>query len=102
MQGKETELGQKKFDLEKQLEVAEAETLTVRSDLKLALKRVEDLQAAIAGEIDSDNSDDNSSQLGFSLNHQPLWLSSRIAIYGAQNVISKVVTFVTTFLKLSG
>jgi len=59
-QGKETELGQKKFDLEKQLEVAEAETLTVRSDLKLALKRVEDLQAAIAGEIDSDNSDDNS------------------------------------------
>ena len=60
MQGKETELGQKKFDLEKQLEVAEAETLTVRSDLKLALKRVEDLQAAIAGEIDSDNSDDNS------------------------------------------
>ena len=53
-------MGQKKFDLEKQLEVAEAETLTVRSDLKLALKRVEDLQAAIAGEIDSDNSDDNS------------------------------------------
>ena len=34
--------------------------MTVRSDLKLALKRIEDLQAAIAGEIDSDNSDDNS------------------------------------------
>jgi len=60
IQGKETELSQKKFDLEKQLEVAESETLTVKSDLKLALKRIEDLQAAIAGEIDSDNSDDNS------------------------------------------
>jgi len=32
----------------------------VRSDLKLALKRIEDLQAALAGEMDSDNSDDNS------------------------------------------
>jgi len=60
IQGKETELSHKKFDLEKQLEVAEAETLTVRSDLKLAMKRIEDLQAAIAGELDSDNSDDNS------------------------------------------
>ena len=32
----------------------------MRSDLKLALKRIEDLQAALAGEMDSDNSDDNS------------------------------------------
>jgi len=64
IQGKETELCQKKFDLEKQLEVAEAETLTVRSDLKLALKRIEDLQAAIQGDIDTDNSDDNSDSDG--------------------------------------
>ena len=42
------------------VQVAEAETLTVRSDLKLALKRIEDLQAALAGEMDSDNSDENS------------------------------------------
>merc|ERR1711970_1248539 len=60
IQGKETELSQKKGDLEKQLEVAESETLTVKSDLKLALKRIEDLQAAIAGEIDSAESEDNS------------------------------------------
>merc|ERR1719318_1908664 len=45
IQGKETELSQKKGDLEKQLEVAEVETMTVKSDLKLAMKRIEDLQA---------------------------------------------------------
>ena len=33
---------------------AEAETVTARNDLKLALKRVEDLQQAINGELDSD------------------------------------------------
>jgi len=34
--------------------LAEAETVTARNDLKLALKRVEDLQQAINGELDSD------------------------------------------------
>ena len=33
---------------------AEAETVTARNDLKLALKRVEDLQQAINGELDSE------------------------------------------------
>jgi len=60
MGGKEMEVTQKKVDLEKQLEVAEAETASVRTDLKTALKRVEDLQSAINGEIDSDNSDGDS------------------------------------------
>merc|ERR1712200_96782 len=60
LQVKETELSQKKFDLEKQLEVSEAETLTVKSDLKLAQKRIEDLSAALAGELDSAESEDNS------------------------------------------
>jgi len=46
--------------LEKQLEVAEAETMAVKGELKTALKRVEDLQNAISGEIDSDNSDGDS------------------------------------------
>merc|ERR1711962_1029890 len=53
LRGKEMEVTQKKVDLEKQLEVAEAETSSVRTDLKTALKRVEDLQSAINGEIDS-------------------------------------------------
>eukprot|EP00088_Acartia_fossae_P001819 TRINITY_DN10714_c0_g1_i11.p1 TRINITY_DN10714_c0_g1~~TRINITY_DN10714_c0_g1_i11.p1 ORF type:complete len:874 (-),score=289.41 TRINITY_DN10714_c0_g1_i11:179-2485(-) len=60
LQVKETELSQKKFDLEKQLEVSEAETLTVKSDLKLAQKRIEDLSTALAGELDSAESEDNS------------------------------------------
>ena len=58
LQGKEVEMAHKKSDLEKQLEVAEAETSTVRSDLKTALKRIEDLQVAISGEIDSDSISD--------------------------------------------
>jgi len=61
LQGKEVEMAHKKSDLEKQLEVSEAETLTVRNDLKTALKRIEDLQVAISGEIDSDTISDQDS-----------------------------------------
>merc|ERR1712136_328313 len=53
-QQKETEVNAKKNEFEKKLELAEAETVTARNDLKLALKRVEDLQQAINGELDSD------------------------------------------------
>ena len=74
MQGREMEASHRKSDLEKQLELAEAETLTglyctainrislsplaVRGELKTALKRVEDLQVAISGDIDSDSYSD--------------------------------------------
>jgi len=61
LQGKEVEMVHKKSDLEKQLEVAEAETLTVRNELKTAQKRIEDLQVAISGEIDSDTISDQDS-----------------------------------------
>ena len=54
VQSRELELTHKKSDLEKQLQLSEAETLTVKNDLKLALRRIDDLQAAIGGEIDSD------------------------------------------------
>merc|ERR1712128_363571 len=57
LQGKEAELSHKKSDLEKQLEVAEAETVSVRNQLKVAEKRIIDLQAAIHGAIDSDKED---------------------------------------------
>merc|ERR1719370_1196764 len=60
VRGKESEVNHKKSDLEKQLEVAEAETVAVRGELKTALKRVEDLQSAISGELDSENSDGDS------------------------------------------
>jgi len=54
VQSREIELTHKKSDLEKQLQLSEAETLTLKNDLKLALRRIDDLQAAIGGEIDSD------------------------------------------------
>jgi myosin-18 len=49
---------QRKSDVEKQLEVAEVEASTVRTDLKLAMKRIEDLQSAITGELDSESYSD--------------------------------------------
>ena len=49
---------QKKNDMEKQLEVAEVEAATVKNDLKLAMKRIEDLQTAITGELDSESYSD--------------------------------------------
>merc|ERR1739848_911948 len=63
LQQKEIEVNSKKNEFEKLLELAEAETVTARNDLKLALKRIEDLQTAINGELDSDsdlNSDGDS------------------------------------------
>merc|ERR1712128_236363 len=72
VQGKETELSQKKGDLEKQLEVAEVETMTVKSDLKLAMKRIEDLQVAISGEIDSESYSDHGSESSDDEIHQTL------------------------------
>lgn len=54
LQGREVEWNQKRLDLEKQLELVESETVAVRSDLKLASRRVEDLQAAIQGDMDSE------------------------------------------------
>lgn len=61
LQVKEAEVSHKKADLDKQLEMAETETATVRNELKVANKRIEDLQAAISGEIDSDNNSDQDS-----------------------------------------
>lgn len=55
LQQKETEVNAKKNEFEKLLELAEAETVTAKNDLKLALKRIEDLQTAINGELDSES-----------------------------------------------
>lgn len=54
---KETETIQKRKELEKKYEALESETVTLRTDLKLALKRIADLQVAIQGELDDSNSD---------------------------------------------
>ena len=58
VQSRELELSHKKSDLEKQLEVSEAETLTIKNELKIALRRIEDLQNAIGGEMDSEAGSD--------------------------------------------
>ena len=64
LQGKDSEYTQKKLDFEKQLELAEAETIAVRNELKIAQRRIEDLQVAIQGDMDtsmgeSDEDDDD-------------------------------------------
>jgi len=63
LQGKDSEYVQKKLDFEKQLELSEAETIAVRNELKIAQRRIEDLQVAIQGDMDtsvgdSDEDDD--------------------------------------------
>ncbi|KYB27001.1 Unconventional myosin-XVIIIa-like Protein [Tribolium castaneum] len=59
---KEAEVVQKKKELEKRYEALEVETTTARTDLKLALKRIEDLQAAIQGELDNSTSENSDSE----------------------------------------
>lgn len=52
---KESEAMQKRKELEKRYEAAEAEAASARADLRVALKRIEDLQSAIQGELEDDS-----------------------------------------------
>lgn len=52
---KESESILKRKELEKRYEAAESEAATARADLRLALKRIEDLQSAIQGELEEDS-----------------------------------------------
>uniref|UniRef100_A0A336KMA4 CSON012468 protein n=1 Tax=Culicoides sonorensis TaxID=179676 RepID=A0A336KMA4_CULSO len=65
---RETEVMMKRKELEKRLETAEAEAATARSDLRLALQRITDLQQAMEedgspSESESESSDDSLSDL---------------------------------------
>ncbi|XP_065168526.1 unconventional myosin-XVIIIa isoform X2 [Atheta coriaria] len=51
----------KRKELEKRCETLEGEAATARTDLRLALKRIEDLQSAIQGELDDDSIDNSDS-----------------------------------------
>uniref|UniRef100_A0A0K2UGM7 Unconventional myosin-XVIIIa n=1 Tax=Lepeophtheirus salmonis TaxID=72036 RepID=A0A0K2UGM7_LEPSM len=51
---KEMETNAKKFEYEKQLELSESEVITVKNDLKIALKRIEHLQTAMQGDLSSE------------------------------------------------
>lgn len=57
LQQKHTDAVNKKGELEKQLELADSEVATLKSYLKLAFKRIEDLQQAIQGDINDSDSD---------------------------------------------
>merc|ERR1719228_2154044 len=68
LQGKDAEWGQK------MLEVAEAETVSVRNELKVALRRIEDLQAAIQGDLDTSAGDSEGESDGDGLGETEVWL----------------------------
>lgn len=59
---REQEATRARRDLEKALEISEAETKVVRDDLRLALQRIDDLQSAIQGELDLDCSEEGTSE----------------------------------------
>merc|ERR1719245_154932 len=56
LQIREMDMYEKKNILEKKLEIAEAETITVRSHLELANRRIEDLQMALNCDTESESS----------------------------------------------
>ncbi|XP_050299706.1 unconventional myosin-XVIIIa isoform X8 [Anthonomus grandis grandis] len=58
---KESEVIIKKKDLEKRCESLEAECSSTRAELRLALKRIEDLQSAIQGELEDSISNESDS-----------------------------------------
>ncbi|KAM9728310.1 unconventional myosin-XVIIIa-like isoform 11-T12 [Menidia menidia] len=55
---KESEASRKKHELEMDIESLEAANQSLQVDLKLAFKRISDLQAAIEDEMESDDNDD--------------------------------------------
>ncbi|XP_077466716.1 myosin-XVIIIa isoform X2 [Stigmatopora argus] len=55
---KEGEASRKKHELDMDIECLEAANLSLQADLKLAFKRIGDLQAAIEDEMESDNNED--------------------------------------------
>ena len=57
LQQRHTDAVNKKGEMEKQLELADSEVATLKSDLKLAFKRIEDLQQAIQGDLNDSDSD---------------------------------------------
>ncbi|KAJ8917234.1 hypothetical protein NQ315_002251 [Exocentrus adspersus] len=59
---KESEVVMKKKELEKRCEALEGENSGVRTDLRLALKRIEDLQSAIQGDLEDSISDNTDSE----------------------------------------
>ena len=95
LQGKDIEYTQKKLDWEKQLELSEAETIAVKNELKLAQRRIEDLQLAIQGDMDtsvgeSDDDDDDTEDA-------EVWLAEARKFFKPNLVVGPVDTIGTAF-----
>eukprot|EP00090_Calanus_glacialis_P006125 TRINITY_DN14819_c0_g1_i2.p1 TRINITY_DN14819_c0_g1~~TRINITY_DN14819_c0_g1_i2.p1 ORF type:complete len:110 (-),score=44.07 TRINITY_DN14819_c0_g1_i2:70-399(-) len=54
LQAKEMDISEKKGILENQLEISEAETMAVKTQLQLANERIEDLHSILNSDTDSD------------------------------------------------
>lgn len=57
---KESEAIEKRKEIEKKYEALECEATTIKMDLKLALKRIDDLQSVIQGDLENDTSSEHS------------------------------------------
>ena len=62
LQGKEADITEKNHHLNKKLEIAEAESIVMKKELEMALKRIDDFHIAISSEIDSDTDTINYSE----------------------------------------
>uniref|UniRef100_A0A8C7WGX4 Myosin XVIIIAa n=1 Tax=Oncorhynchus mykiss TaxID=8022 RepID=A0A8C7WGX4_ONCMY len=102
---KEAEASRKKYELEMYIERLEAANQSLQLDLKLAFKRIGDLQAAIEDEmVDSDGEDlinngddlDTDSEVEDSVDHVKSWLSKNkgstktLSAEGSQDSITSV------------
>ena len=90
LQGKDSEFAQKKMDFEKQLELAEAETISVRNELKIAQRRIEDLQVAIQGDMDtsvgeSEDDEDEEAEMWIEAAKKRIMSSQASSIYMTDN-----------------
>lgn len=65
LSGKETENLQKRKELEKKCETLEAEASAARTDLRVALKRIEDLQSAIQGDLEDTSTEQSDRFVNF-------------------------------------
>lgn len=93
---KEHEAQVKIKELDKNVETAEADAVAARSDLRLALQRIEDLQCAIQGDMeDADDHSGSSDRSVFFIVQQetifPTFIKTKVQVYlnPPSNVLSR-------------
>ncbi|XP_026474112.1 unconventional myosin-XVIIIa isoform X3 [Ctenocephalides felis] len=86
---REAECAQRRKDAEKRLEACEAEAASARSDLRLALQRIEDLQAAMMEEEEMEDCDGGSAEDGSDDSDQDSSGEESIETFLAKNKIGR-------------